>query len=696
MTRPLSVAVLVKQVPLAEEFRLGADGRLVREDVPLEVNPYCRRAIAKGVEIASASGGRCVAFALGPPAAEDVLREAVAAGAAEGVHLCDPAFAGSDTLATARALATAIRSAGLFDLVLAGLNSVDADTGQVAPELAELLGLPFASGVRQLALSGPVVSEGPVVLEGTVARITCERDDGIAELDVPLPAVLSVAERLCAPAKFGPAERAAVPAARIRRVRAADLGPGPWGAAGSPTRVGEVRAHDHRRERRILSGPLGDQVLEAVRLLVERSALPPGGSPATISERAGGAVMRPAPADQVPNPVDGGPGRVGGNSVAAAGSGGVPSGGVPSGGVPSDGGGSDGGGSDGGGSDGGGSDGGGSDGGGSGRGPRAVVTVIEPGRPPLARELLGAAARLAAEIGGTTIAICAEPTGPAELGAWGADRALVLESATGGPLSEQDVAVLVTSRARELGAWAILAPSTSFGRHVAARIAARLGAGLTGDAIELTTVGGRMIAWKPAFAGRLVAAISAASDVQMATLRPGAFAPLAAGPRQAAALSAAVTTPAGTIRELTRTRDAGSAPLTRADSVLAVGAGVPPEQYEELSRLRELLGAELVGTRKVTDQGWLPRNRQVGLTGHSLSPRLYLTFGVSGKFNHLVGVRRAGTVLAVNNDPQAPVFDGADIGIVGDWREAARLLAEAVAGELARGTRARAEAAPRP
>src|SRR5215472_7931989 len=97
MTRPLSVAVLVKQVPLAEEFRLGPDGRLVRDGVPLEVNPYCRRAIAKGVELAAA-GGRCEAFTLGPPAAEEVLREAAAAG----IHLCDPAFAGSDTLATAR------------------------------------------------------------------------------------------------------------------------------------------------------------------------------------------------------------------------------------------------------------------------------------------------------------------------------------------------------------------------------------------------------------------------------------------------------------------------------------------------------------------------------------------------------------------------------------------------------------------
>ena len=637
MTRPLSVAVLVKQVPLAEEFRLGPGARLVRDGVPLEVNPYCRRAIAKGVELAAA-GGRCIAFTLGPPAAEEVLREAVAAGASAGIHLCDPAFAGSDTLATARALAAAIRSAGPFDLLLAGLNSVDADTGQVPPELAELLGLPFASGVRHLAI------------EDSAARITCERDDGTAEFLVPLPAVFSVAERLCPPAKFGPPERASVPAARLRRLGAASLGPGPWGAAGSPTRVGEVRAHEHRRERLVLTGSLGDQVAAAVRLLAARLALPAAAARDMIFERSGGPVVTtPRVGGGVPHPANGRPAAVGGTGGALAVST-LPGARWSRGGPPS------------------------------------VIAVVEPGRPALARELLGAAARLAAGVGAATIAVCAEAADLAELGAWGADRALVLESATGAPLSEADVAAQVAARASELAAWAILAPSTSFGRQVAARAAARLGAGLTGDAIELTTSGGRMVAWKPAFAGRLVAAITADSDVQMATLRPGAFAPLAAAHgRRAATVSRYVVAPAGTVRELARTRDAGSAPLTRADCVLAVGAGVPPDAYGELTRLRELLGAELVGTRKVTDQGWLPRNRQVGLTGHSLSPRLYLTFGVSGKFNHLIGVRGAGTVVAVNTDPQAPVFDGADIGIVGDWREAARLLTEALARELGRG-----------
>jgi len=99
-----------------------------------------------------------------------------------------------------------------------------------------------------------------------------------------------------------------------------------------------------------------------------------------------------------------------------------------------------------------------------------------------------------------------------------------------------------------------------------------------------------------------------------------------------------------------------------------------------LDPLLRVLGAELGATRKVTDKGWLPRARQIGITGRTIAPRLYVALGTSGKFNHMVGVRRAGTILAVNRDPDALVFDGADIGIVGESLEVAALLT----GELER------------
>jgi electron transfer flavoprotein alpha subunit len=116
--------------------------------------------------------------------------------------------------------------------------------------------------------------------------------------------------------------------------------------------------------------------------------------------------------------------------------------------------------------------------------------------------------------------------------------------------------------------------------------------------------------------------------------------------------------------------------LAEAHTVIGVGQGVAPDAYDDLEPLRTLLDAELGATRKVTDKGWLPRSRQVGITGRSIAPRLYVSIGASGKFNHTIGVRAAGTVLAINPNPEAPIFDAADVGIVGEWREVLPRLVE--------------------
>src|SRR5688572_22760140 len=256
----MRIAVVVKQVPTFTEMALDDDGRLIRAGLPLELNPYCRRAVSQAVELAAGDGSTVTVVTLGPPSAEDSLREAIAWGldrgvGVDGVLITDPAFAGSDTLATARALAAALRLSGPFDLILTGRNSVDADTGQVPPELAELLDLPFLSGVRSLQL------------DGRRLRARCEHDDGWVEAEVDLPALMSCAERLIQPCKVDPAGRAAVPEERIHRLVATDLGPGPWGQAGSPTRVGAVRIHEVRREALVLDGPIEDQVHTAVDIL---------------------------------------------------------------------------------------------------------------------------------------------------------------------------------------------------------------------------------------------------------------------------------------------------------------------------------------------------------------------------------------------------------------------------------------------
>jgi electron transfer flavoprotein alpha subunit len=340
------VGVLIKQVPAGESLTLGPDGRLIREGMELEINAYCRRAISQGVALARQSGGTCTVFTLGPAAAEDALREAVAWGADEGVLITDGAFAGSDTLATARALVAAIERSGGFDVILVGRNSVDADTGQVGPEVAELLGLPFLGGVRSLLLKSAMV----------VARL--ELDDGWAIAEVDLPAVLSTAERLCPPAKVDPAGRAAVDPGRLRRLSAADLGPGPWGAAGSPTHVGGVHTLAVARCSVVLEGSLVDQVAVAVARLRDAGALEPA-----IPESQGSDLSPVADGWM--------------------------------------------------------------------RGEKGVAVLVEPGRPGMARQLLGAAARLAELVNGHVTAVApAQTTEAGVLGTWGADELVAIAGAT--------------------------------------------------------------------------------------------------------------------------------------------------------------------------------------------------------------------------------------------------------------------------
>jgi electron transfer flavoprotein alpha subunit len=588
---PLRIASLAKQVPVAESLRLEA-GRLVRRGVDAEMNPYCRRAVAEGVTLARATGGACTAITLGPRAAEDVVREAVAWGADVGLHVCDDAFAGSDTLATARTLAAVLRESGPFDLVLVGRNSIDGETGQVGPELAQLLDLPFAAGVRRLQDHGAVL------------RLELEHDDGTMEVEIEIPAVLSVAERLCDPCKVDPAGRAAVPADRLTRLGAGDLGPGPWGADASPTVVGGTRALEHARARLVLDGPLGEQVEEAVRLLRGRGAL----SAASLRSAAGSSTH---------------PGRAPASTTE-----------------------------------------------GTSAERRVIVVLAEPGRPEVARELLGAAARLGADAPAEVHALCPVDH---EVAHGAADLVVVLE---GDPVAE-NVADALAAYVDETRPWAVLAPSTAFGREVAGRAAAATGSGLVGDAIELSERDGTLVAAKPAFAGALVADVTCRSPVQMATVRPGVL-PADAPSGRAGDLVVRTLRRRGRVRVLGEQRDDDIETLARAPVVIGVGTGVEPGEYELLSPLAALLGAELAATRKVTDRGWAPRARQVGITGRSISPRLYVALGLSGKFNHMVGARAAATILALNADRGAPVFAHCDVGIVGDWHEAVPLLAAAL------------------
>lgn len=590
----LRIAVVIKQVPRIESLVLEASGRLRRSDVPLEMNAYCRRAVAKGVELARATNGRCMVATLGPPSADDVLREALAWGADSGVLLTDPSFAGSDTLATARALAALLEREGPFDLVLVGRSSIDAETGQVGPELAQLLDLPFASAVRDLELDQ----------SSFAVRVRCVEDDGGCEKLVRLPAVLAVAERLCDPAKVPPESRPQGSLSNLNWLNASDLAStGPWGEDGSPTRVGALQSVVSRRDAILCTGSIEEQIEIVIDLLTQRGALEPAAAPG----------LSTVPSSEYP---------VGSSDTSSA-----------------------------------------------------VCVVLQRARDQLARELLGAAATIAAANGAPVVAFTEEGLRADEMWSWGADEVVALR----GLGAEEDVADAISRWAQSYSPHVVLAPGTTWGREVASRVAAQLGAGLIGDALALDLVGDRLRCLKPACGGSLLAEITSTSHTQMATVRPGVLSipEPRTGDHETRVSEIEVLT-RGRVDATSRWRDDDLEALSRAGVVVGVGVGVDPEHYDVVRQLVTVLGGEMAATRRVTDRGWMPHSRQLGITGRSISPRLYVAIGLSGKLNHLVGLRSAGTILAVNSDAAAPVFQGSDIGIVGDWRDVVPMLTTAL------------------
>ena len=234
---------------------------------------------------------------------------------------------------------------------------------------------------------------------------------------------------------------------------------------------------------------------------------------------------------------------------------------------------------------------------------------------------------------------------------------------------------------------ALLIPSTTSGRDYGPRVAGELELGMTGDCVDLgIDRAGRLIQYKPAFGGNIVSVIMGATTPQLATVRPGMFSPVE--PRDDAHAEVRRAEPvdgASAMRLVEREHrpDTAGWELDSAAICLCVGKGVGgPEAIPEIEAYAARLGAAVGASRDVADAGWLPKNRQIGLTGRAIAPRLQVEIGVRGAFEHLVGSVKAGVIVALNANERAPVFAHADVGIVGDWRETLPPLVDALEGAL--------------
>jgi electron transfer flavoprotein alpha subunit len=256
-----------------------------------------------------------------------------------------------------------------------------------------------------------------------------------------------------------------------------------------------------------------------------------------------------------------------------------------------------------------------------------------------------------------------------------AEVILVESSALAGYTADGYVAALAQVVGAEQPALVFL-PHTYQTRDFAPALAARLGRALVTDVTALRKEGDRLVLVRPVFQGKLNADVQASGPApHFVTFQIGAFRADAAGRGAAPApvRTATVDVPADTIRQQPEApfKEAKQAvDLSQAERIVAVGRGIKSQDNVKIAeQLARAMGAELAASRPICDSGWLPMDRQIGSSGQTVAPKLYVALGISGAIQHLVGMKGSRTIVAINKDPEAPIFEIADYGIVGDLFE---------------------------
>ncbi len=301
------------------------------------------------------------------------------------------------------------------------------------------------------------------------------------------------------------------------------------------------------------------------------------------------------------------------------------------------------------------------------------------------REALGEAARLAGALGGPVVGVCAAAGDPglAGLGAAGAAEILLATHHAFRFYEPRGYVQAVVAAVERVSPKALLFAASSMGRDLAPRVAARLGVGLAADCTALAVEGGRLTATRPVYAGKAAQKVAFTRSPAIASLRPKIFAPLPSGNGRAATVTPLPIAydPAAArarVREV-KAATAGKLDLTEADIIVSGGRGLKgPENFHLVEDLAAALGGTVGASRAVVDAGWRPHADQVGQTGKTVSPKLYVAVAISGAIQHLAGMSSSRCIVAINKDPEAPIFKVADFGVVGDAFEVVPAFTEAV------------------
>lgn len=560
----MKILVFAKQIPDIHQIKFDPEtNRIIREGVPLSMNSFDKKAVEEALRIKEKIGAEVTVASMGPPQAKEILNESFKMGVDRACLITDRKFGGSDTLATARILSALVTKLSP-DLVLTGKYSLDGETAQVPPEISVFSGYSFKSSVEKIEFTD----------DGKAVIASHENEKGIEKMKIPMPAVLSVSEKINRARAYNPETPDRFD--EIEEYNAEQLGIDFTGSEYSPTVVTGTRTMESHRSVKMLD--YDDDIYERVLQIVETDRKEVEEKPELVLQNP------PEETDSI------------------------------------------------------------------------LGVILDDVR--LGKEISSKISELATENGLKSILFGnLDPEDNKFIGHeyffYSTDRIEAFTDA-------------LTEFIKEKNPKYVIFPSTVEGREAAGIIAARLEVGLTADCVDLEVRNSQLIQHKPAFGGEIIAEIHSKTEPQMTTVRPGMFriARGNASPR----IYEVEFSSKREFELIERTPVSEDyRPLGSSDVVVGIGRGIRKrDQVPKVLKLANLLDASVGATRPLVDMRFLPRQQQIGLTGYSISPGVYLALGISGMANHTVGTRYCKTVISVNSDPEAPMFGFSDYGIVAD------------------------------
>lgn len=306
----------------------------------------------------------------------------------------------------------------------------------------------------------------------------------------------------------------------------------------------------------------------------------------------------------------------------------------------------------------------------------AVGEIKDGGLKKISKEVTSAGRKVADAIGGELIVLLIGEGADgyaSEVAAVGADKVVTANA----EFSGEGYANIISEVVKAKSANVVLMPHTGYGKDYSPRVAIKLDAGIVADVISIDVDGGKVVGRKPIYSGKAYANIKVSSDVQVFTIRPNAIEIVeksGAGSVESSSAAEGDVKAKITGQELS---GGSKIQLTEAPIIVSGGRGMKgPENFKILQDLCDLIGAALGASRAAVDAGWIPHSHQVGQTGKTVSPNCYIACGISGSIQHMAGMGSSKNIVAINKDPEAPIFKVATFGVVADLFEVVPALTD--------------------